>query len=79
MNTETAVSVGDKVRLTKAIWDDGADHHQPGWLAAAGEVLIVKAVRGTALAVAHEGVDGAFMIRADEYEPYNAIELTGDA
>lgn len=65
---ETPLAVGDKVRLTKSVWDDGADHHPPGWLAMAGEVLIVKAVRGNRLAVAHEGADGAFMIDANEYE-----------
>lgn len=65
---EAPVSVGDQVQLTKSIWDDGEDHHPPGWLALAGEVLIVKAVRGDALAVAHEGADGAFLVRPNEYE-----------
>ena len=35
-------ALGDKVRLLKDIWDDGEDHHPPGYLARKGEVLIVK-------------------------------------
>jgi hypothetical protein len=63
------ICIGDRVRLTQDIWDDGEDHHPPGWLARAGELLTVKAVRGAALAVAHEGAEGAFIIRDGEYEP----------
>lgn len=64
--------VGGRVRLLKSIYDDGEDHHPPGWLAEAGEVLIVKAVRGDVLAVAHEGNPGAFTIYPGEYEAHNA-------
>ena len=63
--------VGGRVRLLKSIYDDGEDHHPPGWLAEAGEVLIVKAVRGDVLAVAHEGNPGAFTIYPGEYEAHN--------
>lgn len=63
--------VGARVKLLKSIYDDGADHHPPGWLAQAGEVLIVKAVRGDVLAVAHEGNPGAFSICPGEYETHN--------
>ncbi len=74
--TETAVSVGDRVRLTKAIYDHGEDHHPPGWLAMADEVLVVRHLGsngGTgAVAVSHEDVtDNAFWISRDEYEPHN--------
>lgn len=60
--------VGDKVRLRKSIYDDGEDHHPPGWIAYHGEVLIVKEVRADSLAVAHEGNPGAFTIYPGEYE-----------
>ena len=63
--------VGGRVRLLKSIYDDGEDHHPPGWLAQAGEVLIVKAVRGDVLAVAHDGNPGAFTIYPGEYEMHN--------
>jgi len=53
---------GGRVRLLSSIYDDGEDHHQPGYLAHHGEVLIVKEVRGDVLAVAHEGNPGAFTI-----------------
>ena len=67
--------VGSKVRLLKSIWDDGEDHHPPGWLAMAGEVLVVRSVGNidaARIAVSHEGVeDSAFMISRDEFETYN--------
>ena len=72
MNTNAEVSVGDSVRLTKGIWDDGEDHHPPGWLAQSGEVLIVKGILGCGLAVAHEGNPGSFLVYHGEFEPYNA-------
>jgi hypothetical protein len=62
------IGIGGKVRLLKSIWDDGEGHHPPGWLANKGEVLTIKKVDGTSLAVAHEGAEGAFIIWAGEYE-----------
>jgi hypothetical protein len=62
------VAVGDRVILIASIYDDGEDHHPPGWIAYAGEEVIVKEVRGTALAVAHEGNKGAFMVYPGEYQ-----------
>jgi hypothetical protein len=64
--------VGGRVRLLSSIYDDGEDHHPPGYLAYHGEVLIVKEVRGDVLAVAHEGNPGAFTIYPGEYETHNA-------
>lgn len=64
--------VGGRVRLLKSIYDDGEDHHPPGYLAYHGEVLVVKAIRGDVLAVAHEGNPGAFSIYPGEYEAHNA-------
>ena len=64
------INVGDKIKLKKDIWDDGEDHHPPGWLAVKNEVLIVKAVREKSLAVAHDNVEdnSAFCIYEGEYE-----------
>ena len=59
------------MKLLNGIYDDGEDHHPPGWLALAGEVLVVKEVRGAVLAVAHEGNPGAFTIYPGEYETHN--------
>jgi len=66
-----SVLVGSRVKLLKSIYDDGEDHHPPGYLAYHGEVLIVKEVRGDVLAVAHEGNPGAFTIYPGEYETHN--------
>ena len=71
MPDNAELCVGGRIRLLKTIYDDGEDHHPPGWLAQAGEVLIVKAVRGDVLAVAHEGNPGAFVIYPGEYETHN--------
>lgn len=62
------IVTGDRVRLLTSIYDDGEDHHPPGWIAYHGEVLVVKDVRGDVLAVAHEGNPGAFLIFRGEYE-----------
>lgn len=70
--SDTVVAIGDRVRLTKSIWDDGEDHHPPGWLARAGEVLIVRTdqhPKTGRIAVSHEQVKGrSFWISSDEYE-----------
>ena len=63
--------VGARVRLLKSIYDDGEDHHPPSWLADAGEDVIVKAIRGDVLVVAHAGNPGAFTIYPGEYEAHN--------
>ncbi|MGV3581875.1 MAG: hypothetical protein ACO1N8_06185 [Methylophilus sp.] len=63
--------VGEKVRLTQSIYDDGADHHPPCWIATKGEIVIVKEVREKSLAVHHEDVtDGsAFIVYVGEFCP----------
>lgn len=61
------IRIGARVRLLTSIYDDGEDHHPPGWLAYHGEELIVKTVYEKALAVAHEGAQGSFMIYPGEY------------
>lgn len=69
---DAGLCVGSRVKLLKSIYDGGEDHHPHGWLAQAGEVLIVKEVREDSLAVAHEGNPGAFSIYPGEYETPNA-------
>ena len=74
----TDAVVGGKIRLLESIYDDGADHHPPGWLALHGEILIIRAVKvwkdekdieHTSLAVSHEDVtNSAFFIDEGEYE-----------
>lgn len=65
-------AVPARVRLLKDIYDDGEDHHPPGYIAKRGEVVEVREVR--ALAVAHEGVtDNAFVVRSGEFEPVPAL------
>ena len=62
------VEVGGRVRLLKSIFDDGEDHHPPCWLASAGEVLVVREVRQSSLAVSHEDVvDSSFTVYAGEF------------
>lgn len=65
--------VGDRVRMLVDIWDDGEEHHPPGWLARKGEVLFVKAISGDGgVSVAHEGNPGSFHVHMAEFETYNA-------
>lgn len=68
--------VGAKVRLLKDIWDDGEDHHPPGWFARKGEVLIVRREpnqQTRSIGVSHEDVtDNSFTVYAGEYETLNA-------
>lgn len=42
MLNESELRIGDKVRLLADIWDDGQDHHPPGYLARRGEILTVR-------------------------------------
>jgi hypothetical protein len=64
--------VGQRVRLLVDVWDDGQDHHPPGYLAHKGEILIVRAFReGSELpvGVSHEQVtDNYFVVALNEIE-----------
>lgn len=62
------IKIGDAVILTKSIYDDGEDHHAPGYIAYMDETVYVKEIYGTSLAVAHEGNPGSFIIRDGEYK-----------
>lgn len=62
---------GSRVKVTKSVWDDGADHHPPGWLAMVGEELVVRepGYAGNPLFVSHANVtDSCFRILPDEYQ-----------
>lgn len=64
------IAVGQKLKLLKDIYDDGADnHHPPGYIAFKNEVVIVRSTGRTCLAVSHENVtDKSFLVYAEEYE-----------
>lgn len=63
---------GSKVRLLKDIWDDGEEHHPPGYIARAGELVVVRSVGNIgskSIVVAHEGhKGGGFVIYNGEFE-----------
>lgn len=63
------VPIGAKVRLTKDIYDDGADHHPPGYIAHTGETVVVRNKRPNYLAVSHEHItDRSFLVYPGEFE-----------
>ena len=69
-----AICHGAKVRLLKSIWDDGVDHHPPGWIALKDEVVEVRSVGNfdaESIVVAHEGREGGFMVYRGEFELVN--------
>lgn len=68
----TEYTVGQKVKLLKDIFDDGADHHPPSYLARKGEVLIVRSIRPRTFPVyiSHEHItDNSFGVALGEIEP----------
>lgn len=67
------VKVGDKVKLTKDIYDHGADGaYPPGYIAYRNEIVIVRDVRqerGSIVYVSHEyTIDCSFYVSKDEYQ-----------
>lgn len=63
------LKIGDKVKLLSSIYDDGEDHHPPGWLAYADDILVVRNILLGRIAVSHENiVDSSFLIYNGEYE-----------
>ena len=58
------------MRLLADVWDDGADHHPPGYLARKGEILIVRAFdtgHELPVRVSHEHItDRSFRVAVSE-------------
>lgn len=75
------MQVGDEITLIKGIFDDGEDHHPPGWLAQSGEVLVIRGLgkNGHITVSHHDVLDNAFWINPDEYtwNPQIALPLDG--
>ncbi len=64
-----SLKIGSRVKLTQNIWDDGEDHHPPGWLAMKDEVLIVRSIGQTCISISHENIlDNSFIAYSNEYE-----------
>lgn len=71
--TDTLTS-NQRVRLLKDIYDDGQDHHPPGYCGRKGEVVLVRTMH--TIGVSHEGVDGSeFVVRAGEFEVIPPSEM----
>jgi hypothetical protein len=64
--------VNDRVRMLTNIWDDGQDHHPPGYLAHKGEVLIVRSLdpgHEHPILISHEQItDQSFRVAENEIE-----------
>jgi hypothetical protein len=69
------VNVGDKVKMLSDIWDDGQDHHPPGYLARRGEVLIVRKLdpgHEFPVLISHKEItDQSFRVGVNEIEKVN--------
>lgn len=65
-------AINDKVRLLADIWDDGQDHHPPGYLARRGEILIVRSLdpgHEHPVLISHEEItDNSFRVALSEIE-----------
>lgn len=67
------VQVGDKLKVTAGVYDDGEDHHPPGYIALPGDVVFVRDIShggkgGERIYVSHEGVtDKMFLIYRHEF------------
>lgn len=70
--SDKQVSEGDRVRLLADIWDDGQDHHPPGYFARKGEILVVRKCdpgHEFPYCISHEQItDQSFRVAANEIE-----------
>jgi len=63
------VHEGDWLVLSQSIYDDGEDHHPPGYCGYKGERVYVMEVRAVSLVVAHrEDARNGFIIYKGEFE-----------
>lgn len=65
MNRE--LRIGDKVKITATIIDDGQEHHPPCCIANRGDIVLVRQICGSSLFVSHEENPNTFIIRDGEY------------
>lgn len=70
---KTDYKPGDRVKMKTDVWDDGQDHHPPGYLAHSGEVVNVRSNTPGAhfpLALYHDGRtdNNSFLAGYDEVE-----------
>lgn len=68
-NTQFMFFVGMSLIINKSIYDYGADHHPPGYIAYRGEVVIIRDIdcSGINIAVSHPHVkDNSFVVSLDE-------------
>lgn len=69
--TLSTLKIGDKVRLLSSIYDDGEDHHPPGYIADMGDIVVVRNILLGRIAVSHEEIlDNSFLIYPGEYASY---------
>lgn len=52
--------VGDQLRLTTGVWDDGEDF--TGWIARSGDLVEVNGFRGQAIIVNHPRSNKRFLV-----------------
>lgn len=64
----TTFSVGQRLRVVRDVWDDGADCHPPGYVAREGDIVFVKRI-DPFIHVAHAGATGSFWVHSNEVEP----------
>ena len=72
MSDKELPAIGQRVSLLADIWDDGEDHHPPGYLAQRGEILIVRNLdpgHEFPVLVSHEQItDQSFRVALSEIE-----------
>ena len=64
------MNIGQAIVLTKSIYDDGEDHHPPGYIAWEGETVVIRdIISDRCIAVSHPHVlDNAFYVSPDEWK-----------
>ena len=65
------IEIGQRVALLVDIWDDGQDHHPPGYPAQKGEILVVRKLEPGhvfPILASHEGRTDDCYIRLAEAE-----------
>lgn len=72
MSCKELPAIGQRVALLADIWDNGEDHHPPGYLAQRGEILIVRKLdpgHEFPVLVSHEQItDQSFRVALSEIE-----------